>query len=81
MRKALPAFVCSAGLTEMSDIPTKQKEKRGFAVMNPERVKEIAAMGGAAVPAHKRGFYKDPDFAARMGKIGGYWSPKTGKRK
>lgn len=34
-------------------VPTVQKLRRGFAVMDPQRQREIAAMGGTA--AHREG--------------------------
>jgi uncharacterized protein len=48
-----------------------QKSKRGFAAMSPERRREIAAKGGAAVPPEKRSFSKSRDLAAKAGRSGG----------
>ena len=47
------------------------KHKRGFASMSPERRREIAALGGASVPAEKRSFSQDRQLAAGAGSIGG----------
>lgn len=47
------------------------KSKRGFAVMSPERRREIAAKGGASVPAEKRSFSQDRNLAASAGRVGG----------
>lgn len=47
------------------------KSKRGFAAMSPERRREIAAKGGAAVPAEKRSFSRSRDLAAQAGRTGG----------
>ena len=55
----------------------KPKSKRGFAAMDPERRREIAARGGASVPAEKRGFSKSRDLAARAGRSGGASRPKN----
>jgi len=52
-----------------NDSPTKSK--RGFAAMSPERRREIAAKGGAAVPAEKRSFSRSRDLAAQAGRAGG----------
>lgn len=52
-----------------SDTPSKSK--RGFAAMSPEKRREIAAKGGAAVPAGKRSFSQSRDLAARAGRVGG----------
>jgi general stress protein YciG len=52
----------------MSDHP---KQKRGFSGMSAEKQREIAAKGGAAVPAGKRSFKKNPDLAAAAGRKGG----------
>lgn len=46
------------------------KKPRGFAAMTPERRREIAAMGGRAVPAEKRSF-SNTDIAAAAGRKGG----------
>jgi general stress protein YciG len=48
-----------------------QKSKRGFAAMSPEKRREIAAKGGASVPADKRSFSKSRDLAAAAGRAGG----------
>lgn len=58
----------------MTDTP----KPRGFAAMDPERRRAAAAKGGAAVPADRRSFSKDPELATRAGKIGGA-SHKTPK--
>jgi uncharacterized protein len=50
---------------------TSEKLKCGFAAMAPERRRQIAAMGGAAVPAEKRSFATDRSLAAKAGAIGG----------
>lgn len=50
---------------------TPQKARRGFAVMDPARRREIAARGGAAVPAEKRSFSQSRDLATRAGRVGG----------
>ncbi len=49
----------------------KPKAKRGFAVMDPDRRREIAARGGASVPAEKRSFSKSRDLAISAGRTGG----------
>ncbi len=49
----------------------KPKAKRGFAVMDPDRRREIAARGGASVPAEKRSFSKSRDLAVSAGRTGG----------
>lgn len=41
---------------------------KGFQLLTPERRKEIAAMGGRAVPAHQRGFAKNPALARAAAK-------------
>lgn len=45
--------------------------RRGFASLSPERRKEIAAKGGAAVPAEKRSFSKNRKLAREAGRKGG----------
>lgn len=50
---------------------TTTPSRRGFAAMSPERRREIARKGGAAVPAAKRTFAQDRDLAASAGRKGG----------
>ena len=57
----------------------KPKSRRGFASMSPERRREIAAMGGAAVPPEHRTFARDPGLAAEAGAEGGRKSKRTPK--
>lgn len=47
------------------------KKLRGFAAMNPERVREIARMGGRAIPPEKRAFSTNRDLAVESGRKGG----------
>ncbi len=54
----------------MSDSLTKPS-KRGYAGMDPERRRAIAAKGGAAVPKEKQAYSKDPELASRAGRKGG----------
>lgn len=59
--------------------PRDGKSRRGFASMDPARVKEIASLGGKSVPPEKRNF-SDPEAARRAGLIGGN-RPKPWLRK
>lgn len=45
--------------------------RRGFASMSPEHRKEMARIGGRAVPAEKRSFAKDRSLAREAGRRGG----------
>lgn len=47
-----------------------KKSRRGFASMTPERRRELASMGGKAVPAFKRTF-SNKGKASEAGKKGG----------
>lgn len=47
------------------------KSRRGFASMDPEKRREIARKGGAAVPAEKRSFTRNAELAKRAGAAGG----------
>ena len=47
------------------------KSKRGFASMDPEKLKEIARRGGQSVKAESRSFTKNPELAAAAGQRGG----------
>lgn len=58
----------------MSDDPRPalpKKSTRGFAAMDPERQREIARKGGAAIPPEKRSFALNPELARAAGKKGG----------
>lgn len=48
-----------------------KKAKRGFASMDPEKRREIARLGGKAVPREKRSFAQNPDLASKAGRKGG----------
>lgn len=52
----------------MTDAP---KKKQGFACLSPERRREVAAMGGKAVPAAKRAYSRDNALARASGLKGG----------
>lgn len=47
------------------------KRPRGFAAMDPERRREIAASGGKAVDPTRRSFSRNPELAVRAGRLGG----------
>lgn len=55
------------------------KKRRGFAAMDPEKRREIARKGGAAVPADKRSFATQEGLAARAGSKGGEASRRPSK--
>jgi general stress protein YciG len=55
----------------------KPRKLRGFAALTPERRKEIAAMGGAAVKPEQRTYSKNRDLAVSAGRKGGEVSPKA----
>lgn len=48
-----------------------RKSMRGFASLSLERRREIASMGGKAVPGEKRSFSQNRDLAERAGRKGG----------
>lgn len=50
---------------------TPARKPRGFAVLPLERRREIASLGGAAVPADRRSFSRDNDLARKAGARGG----------
>jgi general stress protein YciG len=60
----------------MSDMDSGVKGRgRGFASMDPEKRRLIAAKGGRAVDPAKRSFSKDRALAARAGSKGGKGVP------
>ncbi len=66
----------------MSDHSTSGEKpgvsKRGFAAMDPARLREVAAMGGATVPASSRAF-SDREFAVTAGRKAGQESARKRK--
>ena len=54
-----------------------EKKPRGFAAMDPEKRRQIARMGGKAVPAEKR-YYANKAYASAAGFKGGS-SPRRRK--
>lgn len=55
----------------MTDTPSPPRQRRGFALLSPERRREIAARGGAAVAPANRSFARDRTLAATAGRKGG----------
>ena len=58
-----------------SGTQTMGVSKRGFASMDPERRRQIAAKGGRNVPKEARGFSRDHALAAEAGRKGGVSVP------
>lgn len=52
------------------------RQLRGFAAMDAEKRREIAARGGKNVPAHKRSYSQNKELAVTSGKKGGISTPK-----
>jgi general stress protein YciG len=63
--------------TAMSDPPNErkslmgEKSKRGFASMDEQKQREIAAKGGRSVPDEKRSFSRNRELASEAGAKGG----------
>jgi general stress protein YciG len=57
----------------------KPKRPRGFAAMDPDRRRAIAAKGGASVAPENRSFSQRPDLASSAGRIGGAASRGGGR--
>lgn len=57
------------------DRPTRSR--RGFAAMDPELRRTIAAKGGRAIPAGKRSFSADRELASKAGRKGGLKSRRS----
>lgn len=58
---------------------TRTKALRGFAVMDPQKRRAIASLGGKAVPASKRSFSQDRELATEAGRKGGKAQPAASK--
>ncbi len=56
------------------------KLPRGFALLTPERRREVSAKGGASIPADKRSFSKDRALAVAAGRKGGQKSKGGGRK-
>lgn len=54
----------------MTDV-TNDKDKRGFAKMDPEQLKAISQKGGLSVAKQNRAFSRDRTLAASAGAKGG----------
>lgn len=50
---------------------TNKKRRRGFAAMDDDKQRDLAAKGGRSVPPGKRSFARDPGLAAEAGRKGG----------
>lgn len=59
--------------------PRPQKKKVGFALMDPERRRELARKGGHAVPADRRAFSQNKGLAIKAGRKGGASSHGGGR--
>lgn len=46
-------------------------QRKGFALMTPEKRREIAAKGGSSVPPNRRAYARDPNLASEAGRKGG----------
>jgi hypothetical protein len=55
------------------------RKPQGFAAISPERRREIASMGGKALPPEKRSFSTDRDLAKAAGRKGGLVVPARAK--
>ena len=55
----------------MNTVTAVAKSRRGFALMTPERQREIARKGGKSVPSEQRSFTKNPELASTAGRKGG----------
>ena len=56
---------------DLSRAAPSRKVRRGFALLSSDRQREIAARGGAGVPAERRSFSVDRELASRAGRAGG----------
>lgn len=64
---------------DKADRPAITKKRKGFACISPERRKEIASMGGKAVPAERRSFSQSKELASEAGRRGGIKSGASRK--
>jgi uncharacterized protein len=60
----------------MTQQESSRRSTRGFASMSPERQRQIASMGGKAVPGDKRSFARNKSLASDAGRKGGQAVPR-----
>jgi general stress protein YciG len=65
----------------LPEAPTPAKQYRGFAAMDPEKRRAIAAKGGGSVSPSNRSFARDKELAASAGRKGGEASRGGGRPK
>lgn len=53
------------------DVGDRPKQRRGFALLSPDKRSQIASKGGSSVPADKRSFSRDKYLASAAGAKGG----------
>lgn len=61
--------------------PVTGRQIRGFAAMDKDKARTIAASGGAAVPKEKRPYVKDHALAQSAGRAGGLASGESRRRR
>ena len=54
-----------------TDTGIHEKPKRGFALLDPARLREIASMGGSALKPEQRAFSRNAELASSAGRKGG----------
>ncbi|RZJ02094.1 MAG: stress-induced protein [Brevundimonas sp.] len=67
-------------MTGPEDPPTRKK-LRGFALLSPEKRKQMSALGGASLPPEKRSFSTNRELARKAGQAGGTLSRYPAKPK
>jgi general stress protein YciG len=58
-------------MTDETPTNAAPQKRKGFASMPPERLKEIATLGGKSVPAENRAFSRNRELASAAGKKSG----------
>ena len=64
-----PAQTVAAAAVETT--ATRPKQRRGFAVMDPDTLRAVCSQGGRTAHAHGRAHRFNPEEASRAGKKGG----------
>jgi general stress protein YciG len=67
-------------MPDMIDDKPRAKQRRGFAVMDPDKRREIAKKGGHSVKPVNRSFSKDRKLAMNAGRKGGLSSRGGGRK-
>ncbi len=71
MQESPAQTVAAAAAAAAETTATRPKQRRGFAVMDPDTLRAVCSQGGRTAHAHGRAHRFNPEEASRAGKKGG----------